>query len=380
MSSTTVVAAYPPPPGITPNFVHPKSNGSQIIIAGILLPVLMFPFLGARLYAKYSLLKKMRHDDYMIILAVPVTLGFCIMQMLQTRNGSGNHIWDLPLSKFATYFFWGSIFGSLTYGLGTLFIKTSILLFYLRLPSTRAFRIVTCGVLLVACGYCLFGAFTWLFMCRPMKAYWDVTVQGKCLSFKNAFLVGGVLNVATDVVMLLLPIWVLRPLRLPRKQKIGVTLVLMTGSFVCIVSAIRLTKILPSASVNPDFTWTGSQGYVWCIIEMNIGIICACLPSLKTIAKHHYPGTFNDDPVFSTADPQIPRQQSVEWPSTFPTQDSGQPRSDSSAHLTTLSTNASMTTDDYGKDIIMSTSIATEPLQMPRRAILADKNVLMDVP
>jgi len=113
---------------------------------------------------------------------------------------------------------------------------------------------------------------------------------------------------------------------------------------------------------------------------MNIGIICACLPSLKTIAKHHYPGTFNDDPVFSTADPQIPQQQSVEWPSTFPTQDSGQPRSDSSVHLTTLSTNASMTTDDYGKDIIMSTSIATEPLQMPRRAILADKNVLMDVP
>jgi hypothetical protein len=125
---------------------------------------------------------------------------------------------------------WGSIFGSLTYGLGTLFIKTSILLFYLRLPSTRAFRIVTCGVLLVACGYCLFGTFTWLFMCRPMKAYWDVTAEGKCLSFKNAFLVGGVFNVATDVVMLLLPIWVLRPLRLPRKQKIGVTLVLMTGS------------------------------------------------------------------------------------------------------------------------------------------------------
>jgi len=140
-------------------------------------------------------------------------------------------ILGVSLSKLSLIIYkWGSIFGSLTYGLGTLFIKTSILLFYLRLPSTRAFRIVTCGVLLVACGYCLFGTFTWLFMCRPMKAYWDVSVQGKCLSFKNAFLVGGVFNVATDVVMLLLPIWVLRPLRLPRKQKIGVTLVLMTGS------------------------------------------------------------------------------------------------------------------------------------------------------
>jgi hypothetical protein len=112
----------------------------------------------------------------------------------------------------------------------TNFAKASILLFYLRLASSRAFKIVTCLVLFVACGYCLFGAFTWLFMCRPINAYWDLTVHGKCLDFKVAFLVGGVVNVTTDVVMLLLPIWVLRPLRLPRKQKIRVTLILMTGS------------------------------------------------------------------------------------------------------------------------------------------------------
>ena len=125
---------------------------------------------------------------------------------------------------------WGGIFGSLTLGLATLLIKASILLFYLRLASSRAFKIVTCLVLFGVCGYCLFGAFTWLFMCRPINAYWDLTVHGKCLNFKVAFLVGGAVNVMTDVVMLLLPIWVLRPLRLPRKQKIGVTLVLMAGS------------------------------------------------------------------------------------------------------------------------------------------------------
>jgi hypothetical protein len=125
---------------------------------------------------------------------------------------------------------WGGIFGSLTYGLGTLFIKTCVLLFYLRLSSSRAFKIVTGLVLVVACGYCLFGSFTWLFMCRPIKAYWDLTVKGTCLNFKTAFLVGGTLNVATDLVMLLLPIWVLRPPRLPKKRKIGVTVILMTCS------------------------------------------------------------------------------------------------------------------------------------------------------
>jgi hypothetical protein len=108
----------------------------------------------------------------------------------------------------------------MSYGLGTLFIKTSILLFYLRLPSGRNFKLVTCTVLLVACGNNLFGAFGWLVMCRPIKKYWEITINGTCLNFNTACFVGGAMNVGTDMVILLLPIWVLRPLRLPRKQKI----------------------------------------------------------------------------------------------------------------------------------------------------------------
>jgi hypothetical protein len=63
MNSTMTVGASPPPPGVTPNFVNPESNGYQIIITGIVLLVLMLPFLGARLYAKYSLLRKIHYDD-----------------------------------------------------------------------------------------------------------------------------------------------------------------------------------------------------------------------------------------------------------------------------------------------------------------------------
>jgi hypothetical protein len=63
MNSTRIITAFPPPPGVTPNFVNPDFNGKQIIVAGIVLPLLMFPLLGARLYAKYALLKKIHYDD-----------------------------------------------------------------------------------------------------------------------------------------------------------------------------------------------------------------------------------------------------------------------------------------------------------------------------
>ncbi|KAF4626928.1 hypothetical protein G7Y89_g11229 [Cudoniella acicularis] len=237
----------------------------------------------------------------MIILAVPFTLAFSILQMYQTKNGSGYHMWDVTLSEFNIFFFIGGIWGSFLYGIGTLFIKASILFFYLRLPSKRLFKIITYLVMFVMCGYCLFGAFTWLFMCRPIEKYWNLEVAGTCLNFKTAFLVGGSMNVVTDVVMLLLPIWVLRPLQLPLRQKLGVIVILMTGSLVCVVSAVRLAKI-PSTLVNPDFTWVGTDGFVWCIVEMYVGIICACLPALKTIMKYHYPGSFNDDSHYEIPD------------------------------------------------------------------------------
>jgi hypothetical protein len=106
------------------------------------------------------------------------------------------------------------------------------------------------------------------------------------------------------------------------------------------------------------------------IIEMNIGIICACLPFLKTIAKHHYPESFSDDPVFSTGDAESPQRTSVQWPSTFQTQDTEQPRSDSSIQLTTLSTNASMSIDYRGKDIITSNTTEVPSIQPPEKAMV----------
>jgi hypothetical protein len=159
------------------------------------------------------------------------------------------------------------------------------------------------------------------------------------------------------------------------------------------VSTVRL-GLIPGTLANPDFTWVGSSGYVWwyvaltlklllnvqltsssSIIEMNIGIICACLPSLKTIAKHHYPGSFNDDPIFSTGDPQMPQRQSVQWPTTSTqTQDSEKFGSDNSVHLTTLSTNASMSTDDYGKDIVSSISAEVPCMEPPEKAMVAGRN------
>ncbi|PMD52374.1 uncharacterized protein K444DRAFT_620026 [Hyaloscypha bicolor E] len=41
----------------------------------------------------------------MIILALPFALAHSILQMYQTKNGSGYHMWDITMTKYEKYFF-----------------------------------------------------------------------------------------------------------------------------------------------------------------------------------------------------------------------------------------------------------------------------------
>jgi rhodopsin domain-containing protein len=134
-----------------------------------------------------------------------------------------------------------------------LFIKASILKYYLRFPSDLAFRIVTYFTMFVAIGYSIPQAFVWSYICKPMARYWDFAVEGQCINVDGAWVSSAALNMATDIIILLLPIWLLWPLRLPTLQKVALTLTLMAGGFVCAVSIVRLQAIT-SGLYDPDVT------------------------------------------------------------------------------------------------------------------------------
>ena len=117
----------------------------------------------------------------------------------------------------------------MTYNLATLFTKVSILLFYLRFPSDLGFKISVYSVLFITVGYSLAQAFSFTYLCSPIERYWDSSVAGSCIDAILAYIVTAGLNLGADIVILLLPIWLLRPLRIGMRQKIAVTILFMTG-------------------------------------------------------------------------------------------------------------------------------------------------------
>lgn len=48
---------------------------------------------------------------------------------------------------------------------------------------------------------------------------------------------------------------------------------------------IRLSVLLDTASGEFDVTYTYKDVYLWSLVEINVGLTCACLPSLRPLVK-----------------------------------------------------------------------------------------------
>ncbi|KAH9863557.1 hypothetical protein J1614_009489 [Plenodomus biglobosus] len=279
----------PPPPGVVPNFDNPtESIADRVIIVAVVGAVLTIPICLVRLYTKRFILRNVGWDDYSIVVATALALFFSIYVGYQTTNGLGYHIWDVTAADFYRLMKIGDIAGPIFYNLSTMFTKISLGLFYLRLsPFETSFRLAVYAVVFVSIVNSMLAAFGFLWVCQPIAKYWDFSIMtGKCINLTAFFLATACINATTDLVLLILPIFIIRKLHLALHRKIGAGLLLMTGSFVCVVSLIRVEQVVSGMHVVPtDGTWGMVANFIWLLIEMWLGIICTCLPILYTFVR-----------------------------------------------------------------------------------------------
>ncbi|XPS91107.1 hypothetical protein M3J09_000530 [Ascochyta lentis] len=287
-SDGSVRGAMPPPPGVVPNFDDPESIAHRVIIVSVLGAVITLPICVVRLYTKQQILRNFGWDDYSIMLATIFALGFSVYVGYQTTNCLDIHIWDCPADRFYALMKIGDIAGPVLSNLATIFTKVSLGLFYLRVsPFKTSFRLAVYAVMFVSIVNGTLNALGFAWVCQPIEKYWDFSIAtGKCINLNQYFLATAAINAATDLVLLVLPVFILHKLQLPLRRKIGAALLLMTGSFVCIVSLIRVEQVVQGMRVVPtDGTFGMVINFIWLLIEMWLGIVCACLPVTYTFVR-----------------------------------------------------------------------------------------------
>lgn len=109
--------------------------------------------------------------------------------------------------------------------------KFSLLFTYLRLSRLRWFRLCVYANMFIVVGYNIALVFPLIFTCRPFMKNWDVTIlEGTCINRTPIYMATAVLNMVTDIVLLVLPIPMIVKLQMPRVQKAGLICIFGVGS------------------------------------------------------------------------------------------------------------------------------------------------------
>ncbi|KAI9671071.1 MAG: hypothetical protein M1831_005156 [Alyxoria varia] len=172
--------------------------------------------------------------------------------------------------------------------------RLSVFCLYLRLFRGKKVRMV-CWVFLgfVVCQYLGF-AIAGILQCRPVRYFWDKTVEGgECFPVDPFYRYTSVPNIIIDLCMVLIPIPSVWQLNTSKLRKTGLSLIFGWSLVALVASIIRLKTYMDHTVTYfvPNYTL---PLMIWLVVEPGLYFIAACLPAMHHLLSKMVPRTIHD--------------------------------------------------------------------------------------
>ncbi|KAK4149866.1 integral membrane protein [Chaetomidium leptoderma] len=289
-----------------PAFDLNANNAYLVYIPAAIFVVICPVLMGLRIWARLRKRGQLGADDWTAIAALIFALLTSGFLVASCQYGMGRHWVAIKgRDRFETnkYFYMAQV----TYKAAINLVKCCILLLYLRLFNVvRWFRYCCWALLTAVTMYCLASILVTIFQCRPILRAFDKDTPGTCIDTAKFWFANAGFSIATDVIILLLPMPLLWKLEAPNAQKYALMVVFTIGVVTVIASCLRVTT-LDLFATSPDNTYN-IDNVMWTIIEPNVALICACLPILRPLVARLIPGfgsskgygSYGDTPGYGT--------------------------------------------------------------------------------
>ncbi|GJC96504.1 Integral membrane protein [Colletotrichum higginsianum IMI 349063] len=255
---------------------------------GLLVWIVVFTFVDAsvlclRAWSARVMRRSFYWDDGMIMFAFANLVALEGVVIWAIYNGLGKHTDELSLEEYAVQF--KLILASgVTWLLGTVFIKMAILWLYTRIFATAQFKRWSRVLMGFTGAYGV--AFLIIFMtrCLPVSQQWAPVPGGHCRDITIDQIVSVTINIVLDIAMTVLPMPALWGLQMPLKNKIAVSAMFGMGFATIAIMIWRLVNTVVTIG-DPDFVYNLHDIGLISLLELWIGIIIACLPTLGPLFK-----------------------------------------------------------------------------------------------
>ncbi|KAI1274547.1 hypothetical protein F5Y07DRAFT_372728 [Xylaria sp. FL0933] len=281
-------AALEPPPGVTSTFKNPANNNGLALAVTILCLSVSSILLLIRAYTRIFLIKAVRPEDALAIVAFGNYLAYVYAVVRFMRNvGFFVHQWDLQV-KTISEFRYILLIGANFYAVNILCIKLAIILEWLHIfvpgKVRTTFFWVSWAVLVVNTSYYIANIVALNLTCIPFRAAWDVLVAGKCLDQKALDTSSAAINLISDVTLIGLAQRVIWTLHMSKKRRLGLSLVFAAGTFGSVAGLLRLI-VTVEYQRQADTTYTVSAVILWAVGEMTAGFLVFCVPTIPKAVK-----------------------------------------------------------------------------------------------
>ncbi|PHH51867.1 hypothetical protein CFIMG_004064RA [Ceratocystis fimbriata CBS 114723] len=249
---------------------------------------------GVRLHIN----RKLFWEDTILIISSVFNCVLIIVTLYAVKYGVGSHVWTLDLSNInyvVKRIVQLILVSEVMYMCALAATKVSIMVLYFRIFPSQKLRRLVWAVSIFTILFTIASVLATIFQCQPAKAAWDFLVEGKCYTFVNFLYANAAVSLATDILVLAMPMPLLWRLTLPTKQKLAICSLFMLGAFACVAGIVRITFL--EAVTGLDVSYRISKSLIWSIIEVTVGIICGSVPHLRPLFTHIIPGRWGSSHI-----------------------------------------------------------------------------------
>ncbi|KAM7211169.1 hypothetical protein V8F06_013450 [Rhypophila decipiens] len=200
--------------------------------------------------------------------------------------GLGTEMWAVPPDNIPVILAFSFMF-MLLYGLCRFFTRLSIIMFYFRVFGLTDARPYLIGIFVFNILFVIVFIFVMCFQCTPLSHFWlrwDGIHPGYCINANTYTLALGVIEAAEDLVLIALPFPFLQTLKLTWAKRFSVSFMFAIGLLTFIITVVRIPTIV-KFTLAADVTLSGVPIALWSNLELQIGLICACLPALYPMMR-----------------------------------------------------------------------------------------------
>jgi len=271
---------------------HPLQSHWIYIVFGV-FTVISTIVLALRLWSRLSIAGRLQAFDWVTVVAYVAIVAWSALTLDEQRVVGPNAFQcDQTYNEIIGYERdWDILM--FTYPIVIFIIKLSLLLFYHQLSSWFPLR---CSVYIT--GFLCFGnamaaIFTWVFQCNYPNL-WDhqADMNLDCKLDQVPIVVAmGAISIATDIIIWLSPMPLVWQLQLNTRERVLAIGTFGIGLVACVGSMMRLIAVKKYLAFGQDASGDDSRQPIncWAIVEMNLALICACVPALRALILKHFP-------------------------------------------------------------------------------------------